>query len=222
MASAYRFCGLIFGLLGLSYNTQASIIAQPVFSPTATVESFEGIAGQGNDFPINTPFSFSTGVVLTGPVPSSAGSFGPFIVEGGFFGLGGGVAPHGAADLGQANPNLLTGPLEFTFATPVLRGCVRIHHGYVKRFECNRDHASDKFQRTVARIRHDFEYLTNTMVIQFCCNPCPEMIAKLKFVGDTGGVLRIDDLSFEVPEPCGLSLLTSGLLFVLQRRRRIA
>ena len=90
----------------LSNSVQAASVGRSSFSAAAKVEGFEGIAN-GTDLAIQTPYAFSSGVRLTGPTPSIAGTYGPYIVGDGFYGLYGGEdVPDGVAYLGQANPDL--------------------------------------------------------------------------------------------------------------------
>jgi hypothetical protein len=216
----HRYCALIsLIVIGICCKAQATI-GRSAFSANATVEGFEGIVSTGNNLAIQTPFIFPSGVALTGPSPSIEGSFGPFVVTGGFFGIGGGAdIPDGVAYLGQSNPNDLTGPLVFTFPTPVLRAGAFASttdppnnpHATVI-MEALDSHGNVLESATISSVSPS-QWASNFVGIQNSA-----MISQLEFIGDRTGVLRIDDLTFEVPEPSSLAILASGL-FLISRRR---
>jgi hypothetical protein len=221
MGSTHRLSALIsFLVIGLCRTAEALSIGRSGFSAAAKVEGFEGIVN-GTNLAIQTPYIFPSGVSLTGPVPSISGTFGPYIVGDGFFGLlGGQDVPDGAAYLGQAAPDNRTGPLVFTFPTPVYRAgayiCIAVPPSTPNAsviMEALNSAGQVLESATISDIS-PAEWSSDFVGIQNS-----GMIAQLEFVGDESGVLRIDDLTFEVPEPSSLAILTSGLFLLSQRRR---
>ena len=206
----------------LSNFVQAASVGRSSFSAAAKVEGFEGIVN-GTDLAIQTPYAFSSGVRLTGPTPSIAGTYGPYIVGDGFYGLYGGEdVPDGVAYLGQANPDLFTGPLVFTFASPVYRSL---------RYVCTTDPPYNPTATVIMEALNSSGQLLESATISgvsptqwsshFVGIQNSGMIAQLEFIGDKSGVLRIDDLVFEVPEPASIALLTWGLLLLFVFRVRL-
>jgi hypothetical protein len=197
-------------------------IDRSAFTAAATVESFEGIVNN-TDLAIQTPFHFpsDSAVTLTGPVPSISGTFGPYIVGDGFFGLSSGqFVPDGKAYLGQSNPNLDTGPLEFTFATPMLRvGAL---------FATSTPFDSSPASVTLEAIGANGTLLESVSVTgvqpqawatDFVGIQRGEGIARLIVAGNKQGVLRMDDLTFEaLPEPSGIALAAVALLLISRQK----
>lgn len=117
---------------------QAFQINSSAFGSGAVVESFEGLSvGPNLDNPfggylvpgVNSPFTFASGVTLTGPIPSNLNNVivGDFSLGGADFGLGGngsigsaGDVPDGIAYLG-INSDSNRNSIEFTFASDILR-----------------------------------------------------------------------------------------------------
>ena len=219
------------GALGLLLLTSAAGAA-PItgaFSSGAVVEGFEGLnrpypPSAGVNLP--TPFTFPSGVVLTSPAPNRTDSFGPFIVDnGGFFGLyPGEFVPAGTAYLGQAAPNLLTGPIVLTFASPQRRAGALVAFAELPNTTL-----------TISALGAGgvvLESITQSGVTperwagNFVGFEREEGIAALSFAGDGSGVLRIDELTFEgaggpaqVPLPGALGLGVGWVGMVVGWRR---
>lgn len=207
-------CGLV---LSIATSIHASPVLRSNFAADAKVEGFEHLhrpqtpSASAN---LPTPFKFPSGVTLTAPSPNRSDSFGPFIVDnGGFFGLyPGEYVPDGTAYLGQANPNLLTGPLVFTFLSPQFRVGALIACATPddpNAFVTMSVYAGDDrlLESITTRGVDPSEWANNFMGLERS-----EGIKKVAFSSDGGGVLRLDDLTFQaVPLPAGVWLGMSSL-----------
>jgi len=208
---------------------EAEVIGRSAFSGSAVTETFENITQPNKHlFTIPTPFLLPCGAIVSKPAPNRSDSFATMIVDrGGFFGYAfDTIAPYlpsGSAYVGQANAGLFDQGVVFTFPQDMLRV-----GAYV---------AADPWQGQGGPIHitaYDASGLTlETTLIshatvegwrdRFLGFKRNEGIRSLRFRGEGGAVLRLDDLTFEpVPEPATLSLLALGGLELVRRRKRRA
>ena len=193
------------------------------FSGHASVESFEGLnrpslPNASINLPI--PFIFPSGVAITQPAPNRTDSFGVFIIDGGgFFGYSfESIVPYipsGTAYVGQAN----AGGITFSFAQPIYRVGLFVaadpfHGGLSGPVEISiRDTTGQVLETTVVT-----DVLKETWKTSFIGFENASGIKHIHIKGDGGDVLRIDNLTFEVPEPASASLVACIALLLARRR----
>ena len=208
-------CAALFSIVAT--GARANPVLRSAFTAAAKIEGFEhlnrpSVPDAAANLP--TPFVFPSGVTLTAPAPNRHDTSGPFIVDnGGFFGLyPGEYVPDGTAYLGQANPNIFTGPLVFTFSTVQLRVGALIAvatpetpNSFVTMSVYGTD---DKLLESITtRGVQPPAWATNFIGLERA-----EGIKKVVFSSDGSGVLRLDDLTFQVvPLPRGFWLGISSL-----------
>jgi hypothetical protein len=228
-AALRRVVGL--GLFAsLATTVEASPVLRSAFAADTKVEGFEHLNRPQTPIAsanLPTPFMFPSGVKLTAPAPNRNDSSGVFIVDnGGFYGLGAGeYVPDGTAYLGQANPNLFTGPIVFTFTGLQARVGALIA---VATPDSPQSFVTMSVYGTDDRL---LESITTRGVQpsgwanNFVGLERGEGITKVAFSSDGGGVLRLDDLTFQaVPVPAGfwvgMSCLPAVATAAGYRRRR--
>lgn len=185
------------------------------------IESFETIAGRGDDMEIYGTLSLPCGAVVTNDYPWHD-SFAPFVVNGGFFGLYGASSycPDGGAYLGQANPGLHDSGIWITFPEEVTK---------VGAYVCSATD-SDSTAPVVFEAYDKNGKMLDDMVLSgihyrqwatsFRGFESSTGIKAIRYDGYGDGVLRLDGLAFQpVPEPGTLLMLCLGALMLLLRRR---
>lgn len=226
----HTFCYLVF-LATIALHTKTapaqSIVNSVGLGPSAIVESFEGITGNGNNLAVNTSaVALPTGVVILPPNPPRFDSSAPFIVNGGFFGLFGAdpLIPSGTAYFGQANPSLFDDGI--VFQLPVNTVEVGAFLGIGTDSSPNAaveisifDAAGNQLDST---IRNADSGVTSNWAQNFVGFQSNVPIDTIKYDGFGSGVLRIDDLQFvtAIPEPSSALIAMITLSLVPFSRRR--
>lgn len=227
-----RFTLIAFLFLSIFSNLAAAqfVFDTSSFGAATVVESFEGIAGNGENMAINVVFDLPSGISIVGPVQNSGDSFVPFIVNGGFFGLSpaSGAIPDGTAYLGQSNPGLLDDGIIFQFPENTLR--VGAFLGIDTNFDTDAAIEISVFDsdgnQLDSLLNRGGSGVNEEWAQNFIGYESDVPIHRLHYDGAGNGVLRLDGLQFEtssVPEPSATSILTFLLLLsVFRRSNRIA
>jgi hypothetical protein len=228
-------CATFIGVIlnGISGTVAEAIsIGSDRFTASAIVESFEGLVPAAN-IPqvdssgilkpgVNGPFTFSSGVTLTRPVPNmpppaaSGVLVGDFSIGRAIFGLGENGQIQSVADIPNGTAyfalNAHPGPIEFTFPSPVLRVGAFITGGgspggagILSAFD-----RSGNILESVRRSKVNVsDWKTNFLGVE------DPGITRITF-SDTDAplgfnTLVLDSLTFEsVPEPASISLVLLG------------
>ena len=203
-------------VVAVPFSVHASVIGRNAFGPGATVEGFEAF---GNTRTLLTiPYEFASGAKLVRPNPNYGIDFGVYGIGTATF-FGAAPAPDGIAYLAQANLGLFSGPIVFDFPAPELR---------VGGLIATETPGSGASQVTMSVYSTSGAMLESVPVMgilpqqwanDFVGIERPEGIGSVSFTGDTSGVFRLDDLTFEaLPEPASGSMLVLLAPLLLRRR----
>lgn len=212
-------------VLAASALSTATAAPPAGFSPLATSESFEDLNRPSTPSAIGnlpTPFTFPSGLSIVSPAPNSGDSSGVFVVEGGFFGFlpgpnGEGV-PDGKAYLGQGAPGL-TDAIRLNFPQTVAKV-----GAYVAITGDNNGTV------TVSALSAANTVLDSAVVTGIGPAGWPQNfvtlssagIVSLLFTGDGGGVLRVDQVTWDpVPEPSSVALASLAAIAGASVTRRV-
>ncbi|QQE11699.1 hypothetical protein JD969_19800 [Planctomycetota bacterium] len=191
------------------------------FTEDAVVESFEGIASAGNNLELGNSRNFSSGITITNDY-SQNDTQQPYIVNAGFYGSSPADirVPHGTAYLGQASAGSNDSGIWVILPEEVeLVGCY-ITTNYEK----------DENQAAINFEAYDSEdnLLATELIRNISMDEWADSffgfsglggISKIRFDG-FGGILRVDKLTYEVPEPSSLALASLALPALLMRKRK--
>ena len=213
---------LIFLLASVAGQVRGSTLSQSGFGPTAQTEGFEGIVS-GTNLAVVAPYTFRSGLQLVSPPPGNYGTFGPYVVGDGFYGLSGGQdVPDGTAYLGQANPGLFTAPIELQLPTASSRIGAYVSTSLAQGTACQDtmealDAQGDVLASFVVTNVSEGQWSNNFVTLS---SSTP--ISDVEFIGNHAGVLRIDDLTWQpttVPEPVCLPAVAAALVLLRRRHR---
>ena len=215
----YPFCALALLIPLPAFG--GVLTSDASFGPGTIIESFEAIAGQGNDQPIGAPFTFPSGAKLLSPPPHSDSSS-LYIVNGGFFGLEGGSAliPDGTAYLGQAGPGLFDSGviIDLPFTAYRVGAYVATSQDGVE---------GPVLVEAISPGGAVIDSVTTRNVTSsgwrnnFIGFQSEGGIRKIHYDGLGGGVLRVDKLQVEpLPEPSSVALVAVAGAGLVTRRKR--
>jgi formylglycine-generating enzyme len=230
--SRMRWGVVILGAHAVLAINAAAVVARVIspadFSSTAVVETFEDIKPFGTYWPFPTPFTLPSGAQLCEPYPNQPGSYRVHLVDGvGFFGYTfSSIAPYvpsGTAYVGQANAGAYDNGIVFAFPAGVFRA-----GAYVAADPWHIDggpvlvSSYDASGNLLASVTIDHATVSGWKN-RFVGFEEPAGIGSIRFLGDSGSTVRLDDLTFEaVPEPSTLIFIgigAVGLLAYAWRRR---